>query len=138
LAGSRGVTADVLQDVAGTWARELVGGWEDWIAWPSAIGDELGTALLGAVPGETLVCDSVTVNLFKLAGAALAARPGVVVCDPGEFPTDRYVLDALGVRSSAARRRPARCAPHARDGRSRSWSSRSSTTARARWPTWRP
>lgn len=89
-------TAGALQELAATWGSALVGGWEDWIAWPGRLGDQLGTALLGAQPGETLVCDSVTVNLFKLASAALAGRPGVVVCDPGEFPTDRYVLASLG------------------------------------------
>jgi len=89
-------TAGALQQLADDWAERLVGGWEDWIAWPRRLGDQLGGALLGAAPGETLVCDSVTVNLYKLARAALARRPGVVVCDPEEFPTDRYVLEALG------------------------------------------
>ncbi len=88
--------AAALQDLAATWGERLVGGWEEWIGWPGELGDELGTALLGARPGETLVCDSVTVNLYKLARAALATRPGAVVCDAEEFPTDRYVLDALG------------------------------------------
>ncbi len=99
-------TADALQALAATWGTELVGGWEDWIAWPTRMGDELGTALLGARPGETVVCDSVTVNLYKLARAALATRPGVVVCDAEEFPTDRYVLHALG-------REVVRCPPTA-------------------------
>ena len=99
-------TAGALQALAGDWGTRLVGGWEDWIAWPGRIGDELGGALLGAAPGETLVCDSVTVNLYKLARAVLATRPGVVVCDGEEFPTDRYVLDALG-------REVVRCAPTA-------------------------
>ncbi len=89
-------TAGALQGVADDWAARLVGGWEDWISWPARLGDQLGSALLGAAPGETLVCDSVTVNLYKLAGAVLARRPGVVVCDAEEFPTDRYVVDALG------------------------------------------
>ena len=89
-------TAGALGALADDWGERLVGGWEDWIAWPGRIGDQLGAALLGAAPGETLVCDSVTVNLYKLARAALAVRPGVVVCDAEEFPTDRYVLDALG------------------------------------------
>lgn len=89
-------TAAALEAIARSWSQALVGGWEDWIDWPQRLGDALGTALLGARPGETLVCDSVTVNLAKLAGAALATRPGAVVYDPEEFPTDRYVLDALG------------------------------------------
>jgi kynureninase len=95
-------TAAALEAVAASWGQELVGGWEDWIEWPQRVGDELGTALLGARPGETLVCDSVTVNLAKLAGAAIAGRPGAIVCDPEEFPTDRYVLGALGREVIAA------------------------------------
>lgn len=98
-------TAGALQELAESWGDRLVGGWEDWIGWPAQLGDQLGTALLGAEPGETVVCDSVTVNLYKLAGAVLSGRPGVVVCDAEEFPTDRYVLDALGrevVRSAPA------------------------------------
>ncbi len=89
-------TGGALAALADDWGTRLVGGWEDWICWPARLGDRLGTALLGAAPGETLVCDSVTVNLYKLARAVLAQRPGVVVFDAGEFPTDRYVLDALG------------------------------------------
>ena len=99
-------TADALTQLAADWGARLVGGWEDWIAWPGELGDEIGTALLGAAEGETIVCDSVTVNLHKLAGAVLATRPGVVVCDAEEFPTDRFVLDALG-------REVVRCAPTA-------------------------
>jgi kynureninase len=62
----------------------------------TGVGDRLGTSLLGAVPGETIIADSTTVNLFKLLSAACADRPGPIVCDPGEFPTDRYVAAAVG------------------------------------------
>jgi len=78
------------------WRDELVGGWEDWIEWPLRLGDLLGAALLGAQPGETLVCDSVTVNLYKLARAALTTREGAIVVAREEFPTDRYVAEGLG------------------------------------------
>lgn len=88
-----------VREVAGalldTWERELVGGWEEWIGLPLTVGDHLGASLLGARPGETVVCDSVSVNLFKLARAALTTRSGAILVDATEFPTDRWVLDGL-------------------------------------------
>jgi kynureninase len=51
--------------------------------------------VLGARPGEVIVADSTTVNLFKLAAAVLDTRPGAIVTDAENFPTDRYVLDGL-------------------------------------------
>ena len=52
------------------WGDRLVGGWEDWIELPVRIGDEIGD-VIGARAGETLACDSTTINLYKLASAAL-------------------------------------------------------------------
>jgi kynureninase len=46
-----------------------------------------------------IVSDSTTVNLYKLAAAALDARPGAVVADSSDFPTDRYVLQGLAARA---------------------------------------
>lgn len=79
------------------WAEGLVGSWEGWIDMPTSVGDRLGRELLGAAPGQVLVADSTTVNLYKLAAAALDARPGrgVVVSDRHNFPTDRYLLEGL-------------------------------------------
>jgi len=80
------------------WGTALVRGWQEWIDLPTQVGDLLAESVLGALPGEVVVTDSVTVNLYKLARAALAARPGrgAVVTDAGNFPTDRYVLEGLG------------------------------------------
>ena len=86
------------------WREDLVSGWHRWIDLPRTVGDLLATGVLGARSAEVLVADSTTVNLYKLAGAALAARPGVVVTDRGNFPTDRYVLEGL----AAAHRVPLR------------------------------
>src|SRR4051794_21044766 len=58
------------------WGRGLVGSWESWVDVATRVGDQLGTSLLGARPGETIVADSTTVNLYKLLSAACAARPG--------------------------------------------------------------
>ena len=56
------------------WGAELVTGWHDWVDLPLRAGDALAAGVLGARPGEVIVCDSTTVNLFKLAGALLAGR----------------------------------------------------------------
>ena len=82
------------------WGDDLVRGWSRWIDLPVSIGDRIGCDLLGAQPGEVLVCDSTTVNLYKLAAAALAARPDrpEVIVPADEFPTDRYVLEGLAAQ----------------------------------------
>jgi len=82
-----------------TWASALIGGWEveGWLERPLAVGDVLGTGVLGALAGEVAVTDSTTVNLYRLAAAALEARVprNVVVAERSEFPTDRYVIEGL-------------------------------------------
>lgn len=88
-------TAARIEALVAAWGEQLVGGWPEWIELPRAIGDRLAEHVLGARPGEVLVCDSVTVNLFKLAGAVLEARPGPLVGLASDFPTDRYVLEGL-------------------------------------------
>jgi kynureninase len=79
------------------WPRDLVRGWDDWIDMPLRVGDLLGTRVLGARPGEVVVTDSTTVNLHRVASAALDARPGrrAVAIASSEFPTDRYVVEGL-------------------------------------------
>jgi kynureninase len=91
-------TAERIADVVRReWGAGLVRSWEHWIDLPRRAGDLLGSHLLGAAPGQVLVCDSTTVNLYKLARAALGARPGrtVIVTDDDNFPTDRYVLSGV-------------------------------------------
>ena len=91
-------TVDRLERVIrAEWGGELVRGWDHWLDDPVAVGERIGRDILGARPGETIVGDSTTVNLYKLATAALDARPDrtVVVATRDEFPTDRYVLEGL-------------------------------------------
>ena len=80
------------------WGADVVTGWHDWIDLPERAGDLLADAALGARPGEVIVADSTTVNLFKLAAAVLETREGAIVTDRANFPTDRYVLDGLAQR----------------------------------------
>jgi kynureninase len=80
------------------WGERLIGSWEEgWMDLPLQIGDELGAAVLGAAPGQVAVGDATTVCFYKLASAALDARPrrSEIVTDVHNFPTDRYVLESL-------------------------------------------
>ena len=79
------------------WAGRLIRGWDEWLSAPARVGDLLGIELLGAEADEVAICDSTTVDFFRLASAALDARPGrrFIVTDRANFPTDRYVLEGL-------------------------------------------
>jgi kynureninase len=103
------------------WADELIRGWEHWLGAPRRIGDALGTGILGARPDETIVCDSTTVNFYRLASAALDARPGrrLIVTDRDNFPTDRYVLEGLRADGDPRSRGSTRTRSTARPSRRR-------------------
>jgi kynureninase len=91
-------TMERLERVVGEeWAGDLIRGWDRWLDEPLRVGDRLAEAVLGARPGEVVVSDSTSVNFYKVALAALEARPGrhVVVTDRPNFPTDRYVLEGV-------------------------------------------
>jgi kynureninase len=81
----------------GSWGEPSRSGRPPWIELPAVVGDLLGAQFLGAAAGQVLVCDSTTINLYKLAAAALDARPGrrTIVTEAANFPTDRYVLEGL-------------------------------------------
>jgi kynureninase len=82
--------------LTGGWATDLIRGWDTWLDMPLQVGDQLAP-LIGAAPGEVVVHDSVTVNLYQLVRAALRMRPGrpVIAVDPADFPTDRYVVAGI-------------------------------------------
>lgn len=86
------------------WGGELVEGWSHWIDMAQRVGDDLGAAVLGAAPGQVLATDTTSVNLYRLAIAAIKDRPGrsTIVIDEANFPTDRYIFqgiaDDLGLR----------------------------------------
>jgi kynureninase len=89
-----------LERVAGLMAQEwgagLISSWDHWLDLPQRVGDELAP-LIGARAGEVVVHGSVTVNVYQLVRAALRLRPDrqVVAIDPGDFPTDRYVVEGI-------------------------------------------
>src|SRR6185295_12551673 len=61
--------------VLAAWRRDLIIAWREWIRVPRRIGDQVATSVLEARPGEVIVGDSTSVNLYKAAAAAIAARP---------------------------------------------------------------
>ena len=76
------------------WGQELVRGWNrGWYEAPARVGDKIGQ-LLGAAPGQVIVTDSTSVNLYKLLIAALQARPEgtQVISDTLNFPSDLYII----------------------------------------------
>ena len=94
-------TRDRLRELVEEWGDRLVSGWPHWIDAPARVGDALAAGVLGAGPGEVIVSDSTTVNLYKLCAAALDLGPGALVTDAGNFPTDRYVLEGLAAQRRA-------------------------------------
>jgi kynureninase len=84
--------------VQSQWGERLIRAWsEGWMELPRTLGDRLGAELLGAAAGQVAVADSTTVCFYKLAAAALSARPGrtQIITDVDNFPTNRYVLESL-------------------------------------------
>jgi kynureninase len=79
------------------WGDRLIRSWnERWWDLAAELGD-LVAPIVGAALGEVLLSDSTTVNLYKLAGAALTARPHrkKIVTDDLNFPSDVYTLAGL-------------------------------------------
>ena len=101
----RATPARVAQVVQQEWGQGLIRSWNSagWIDLPRRIGDQIGR-LVGAGPGELLVADSTSLNLYKVLSAALAiARadaPGrrVIVSERSNFPTDLYIAQSLAAQ----------------------------------------
>lgn len=78
------------------WGTGLIRSWNsaDWIGAPQRVGAKIAR-LVGAAAHEVVVADSTSVNLHKLIVAALGAQPGrhTVLSEPGNFPTDLYMVD---------------------------------------------
>jgi kynureninase len=90
-------TRERINQVAGQeWAADLVRGWGKWFDLPQRLGGKIAE-IIGAHPDEVIVCDSTTVNLYKLAHAAMRAQGGrnQVVTDALNFPSDLYALQGI-------------------------------------------
>lgn len=78
------------------WGEGLVGSWNeaDWWKAPHRIGDKIAR-LIGAGPGEAIATDTTSANLFKLVMAAAQLRPGAILAESDNFPTDAYIAGAV-------------------------------------------
>jgi len=101
----RATPARVQQVVREEWGQGLIRSWNSagWMTLAARIGDKIAR-LVGARPGELVVADSTSVNLFKILWAALsiAASPSsatpprrVILSERSNFPTDLYIAESI-------------------------------------------
>lgn len=88
--------ADLETAIRKEWAEGLIRSWNDagWFSLVDRLGDRIG-ALIGAAPGQTIACDSTSINVYKALKAGLSLRPGraTIVAEAQSFPTDLYVAE---------------------------------------------
>jgi kynureninase len=94
----KSVPARMQRAIEQEWGRGQIRSWNDagWYPAPLRAGARIA-ALIGARPGEVVVCDSTSVNLYKALVAAMRLRPGrrVIVGELGNFPTDMYIAQSV-------------------------------------------
>jgi kynureninase len=80
------------------WGGDLITSWNrhGWIDTPQRIGNKIAH-LIGAAPGEVVVAESTSINLFKVLAVALGLRSErrVIVSEVENFPTDLYIAEGL-------------------------------------------
>jgi len=79
------------------WGQRLIRLWNDgWVNTPTELGTKIAQ-LVGAQADEIIVTEATSINLFKLAVAALRARPNrtKIVSDVFNFPSDLYILQGI-------------------------------------------
>ena len=102
----KATAARVQQVVTQEWGRDLIKAWNtaDWMHLPERVGDKIAR-LVGAAPGELIVADSTSLNLYKVLAAAIrivksqevadTPQRKLVVSERSNFPTDLYIAESL-------------------------------------------
>lgn len=98
----KATAARVQQVITQEWGRDLIKAWNtaDWMHLPERVGDKIAR-LVGAAPGELVVADSTSLNLYKVLAAALeivktdAPQRRLIVSERSNFPTDLYIAESL-------------------------------------------
>ena len=87
-----------LEVIEKQWGNDLIASWNlhYWINLPITVGEKIAP-LLGASSNQTICCDSVSINLFKLITCALAGNPErtTILSTTNNFPTDLYVAEGI-------------------------------------------
>lgn len=91
-------SVDLIHDIVHhQWGDRLILSWnENWMGLPQRIAAKIAR-LVGAQPDEIFIGDSTSINLFKLACAALYYNKNKteIITDDLNFPTDLYILQGL-------------------------------------------
>ena len=98
----RATAARVQQVITHEWGQGLIRSWNNagWMDLPQRVGDKIAR-LVGVGPGELVVADSTSVNLYKVLSAALSITLAdtphrrVILSERSNFPTDLYIAEAL-------------------------------------------
>ncbi|MFC4586605.1 kynureninase [Sphaerisporangium corydalis] len=93
----RRVAARVGEVIHQEWGRRLIRSWQEtWWTAPERVGEKIAP-LVGAGPGQVVVADSTSVNIFKALVAAIRLTPGrdEIVVDAATFPTDGYIAESV-------------------------------------------
>ena len=98
----RATKTRIANTVSNEWGEGLITSWlgADWVNAPRRIGDKIGQ-LIGARPGEVIVCDSTSINIFKALTAAISLQPDrtIILSEAGNFPTDLYMMQGVAAFS---------------------------------------
>ncbi|WP_404927318.1 kynureninase [Mesorhizobium sp. ORM16] len=97
-AASPAVFGELQKAATQEWAQDLIRAWNTagWFDMPVELGDQLGR-LIEAAAGQTVVCDTTSINIYKVLHAALGMRPdrSVIVAEGDSFPTDLYMAEGV-------------------------------------------
>ena len=95
---SHAAFAELQKAATEEWGQDLIRSWNTagWFDMPLALGDRVGR-LIGAAAGQTVVCDTTSINIYKALHAAMVLRPdrSVIVSEGGSFPTDIYMAEGV-------------------------------------------
>ena len=97
--------AELEQAARREWGDGLIRSWNaaGWFTLTDTMGDRIAR-LIGAQPGETVVTDTTSINIYKVLHAALALRPdrSVILAEADSFPTDLYIAEGVAASRPGA------------------------------------